>query len=91
MSIELSILGLSANQIAALRATPALTDDVTTVASADRFWAGRLASIQDDELKERREKGHVRAWHRRVRRVCCTPGYRTKLLRCRGLLPGATS
>ena len=55
MSIELSILGLSANQIAALRATPALTDDVTTVASADRFWAGRLASIQDDELKERRE------------------------------------
>jgi hypothetical protein len=27
--------------------------------------------------------GHVRAWHRRIRRVCCTPRYRTKLLHCR--------
>ena len=55
MSVELVILGLSANQIAALRATPALTGDVTTVAVRDQFWAKTLASMQDDELKERRE------------------------------------
>ena len=55
MSIELVMLGLSANQIAALRAAPALTGDVTAVAGRDHFWAETLASMQDDELKELRE------------------------------------
>jgi hypothetical protein len=55
MSIELVILGLSVNQISALRAMPALTADVTGVAQADQFWAETLASMQDDDLKERRE------------------------------------
>ena len=63
MSIELVILGLSANQIAALRATPTLTDDVTTVALRDEFWTKNLASMQaytsvsmrHDKWKERTE------------------------------------
>jgi hypothetical protein len=55
MSIELVILGLSASQIAALRATPALTGDVTRVAQRDRTWVEILAKMQDDDQKERRE------------------------------------